>query len=430
METLFSVLIVWSYFANLQLKFGIPLCFCFLLYETGLRWQFIPSLFFAIELYLLSYQGSNLIFSPSWLIYLFILSLALPFTIRVPTLPRPKYSEVGISTAHKKYWVLYPAVKGDTTQEWTKNTHKWVSVADYPLLLQNAIQLSYLPRWALNDLKTVDTHLTLDAPVLPRTEKKYPVVLFSHGLKGAPPMYITIAQELATRGFVVFSVFHSDGSSYLNFDYSIKIDDHEKRNFQVNVRSNDLIEVLNELEKQAEKFNFDPNQIALVGHSFGSASICKTAIRDKRIKCVVGLDPWLFPLSDKDFTDALPIPAIFLTSQEWQWDDNIERMRKILSKNGGRIVYIKKILHLNFSDSPYLAPQFLLKKMAIIGESDRDEVLEMMGILMASSLSSLLNLQENSYQEYISKGDELLKLKKHEFLVEDVPSGATKQEEI
>jgi hypothetical protein len=90
------------------------------------------------------------------------------------------------------------------------------------------------------------------------------------------------------------------------------MDDHEKRNFQLNVRSNDLIEVINELERvgmrilfflfspsssfssliyslldrfsysAADKYHIDCNQIALVGHSFGSASICKTSIRDKR----------------------------------------------------------------------------------------------------------------------------------------------------
>jgi hypothetical protein len=43
--------------------------------------------------------------------------------------------------------------------------------------------------------------------------------------------------------------FYLSGSSYLNFDASIKIDDHLKRNFQVNVRANDIIKVLDELEK-------------------------------------------------------------------------------------------------------------------------------------------------------------------------------------
>lgn len=48
-------------------------------------------------------------------------------------------------------------------------------------------------------------------------------------------------------------------------------------------------------------------------------------------------------------------------------------MKRILRNStfGGEIIYIKKIAHLNFSDSPYLAPQFILKLMKVIGQADR-----------------------------------------------------------
>lgn len=62
-------------------------------------------------------------------------------------------------------------------------------------------------------------------------------------------MYITIAQELATRGFVVCSVYHNDGSSYLQLTHDIKIDDFEKRNIQVNIRASNLVSALDEMEK-------------------------------------------------------------------------------------------------------------------------------------------------------------------------------------
>jgi hypothetical protein len=32
---------------------------------------------------------------------------------------------------------------------------------------------------------------------------------------------------------------------------------------------------------------------------------------------VIGLDPWLFPLSEKDFEAGLTVPAIFLASHEY-----------------------------------------------------------------------------------------------------------------
>jgi hypothetical protein len=36
-----------------------------------------------------------------------------------------------------------------------------------------------------------------------------------------------------------------------------------------------------------------------MGHSFGGVTALKTGLDDKRVKGIVCLDPWLFPLEDK-----------------------------------------------------------------------------------------------------------------------------------
>jgi hypothetical protein len=64
-----------------------------------------------------------------------------------------------------------------------------MSSQDYPLFLENGVQLNFLPSWALNDLKLVSTNLISNSHILTKRDInnqpiKYPVIIFSHGLKG------------------------------------------------------------------------------------------------------------------------------------------------------------------------------------------------------------------------------------------------------
>ena len=45
----------------------------------------------------------------------------------------------------------------------------------------------------------------------------------------------------------------------------------------------------------------DMDKIIVAGHSFGGSTAIKTAWEDKRVKCVLTMDPWLLPIQ-KTFT--------------------------------------------------------------------------------------------------------------------------------
>jgi hypothetical protein len=42
-----------------------------------------------------------------------------------------------------------------------------------------------------------------------------PVILFSHGLYGLPELYASLCEDIASHGFVVAAVHHTDGSSFV-----------------------------------------------------------------------------------------------------------------------------------------------------------------------------------------------------------------------
>ena len=44
------------------------------------------------------------------------------------------------------------------------------------------------------------------------TSKRLPVVIFSHGLGGTPDIYQSIIMDLASRGYIVVAVEHTDHS--------------------------------------------------------------------------------------------------------------------------------------------------------------------------------------------------------------------------
>lgn len=127
-ELIFCLIILISYFID-SITLTIPLFFCFVLWETGLRWQFVPVSFVSVEIFLnyfgmclileisfLSYYlGYGLIFNSSSLAYLFLVSLFIPILLPVPILPKPKKHSVGINTSlSQNFIVVYPSQESKT----------------------------------------------------------------------------------------------------------------------------------------------------------------------------------------------------------------------------------------------------------------------------------------------------------------------------
>lgn len=241
------------------------------------------------------------------------------------------------------------------------------------------------------------------------TTEKLPVAVFSPGLGGNRLIYQTICSDLASYGVVVGVLEHADQSSsatyYLSEDDGSNTGDRntcpataagtkvwieflhgvhkrpnefEIRNGQVTARARECTQLLTHLEElnsgvfqpvssQIDLSSFqnrlDLDKVALLGHSFGGATVLKTVSKDKRFKVAVGLDVWTLPLDKEVYTNIdKSLPMMFLNTETFQWPSQVADLRKLDADdddqdgNCGERVWIttKGTVHQSQSDAPFL----------------------------------------------------------------------------
>src|SRR5437764_3446851 len=142
-------------------------------------------------------------------------------------------------------------------------------------------------------LTSVVVHAREGVP-LADSPKRFPVILFAAGSQQIPSEYSCLAEDLASRGFVVvgYGPTVMGGKTWRN----------------------DLTQVLDQLgvwntTKQHLFFGrLDLDRIGAFGHSFGASAISIIAAYDKRLKAIVLIDGGGRP------EDARTIPALILNS--------------------------------------------------------------------------------------------------------------------
>lgn len=81
------------------------------------------------------------------------------------------------------------------------------------------------------------------------------------------------------------------------------------------------------------------SSLAIFGHSFGGATTLNALAKDKRLKCGICLDAWLFPLGEEAY-ENIDKPILFINSYSFQWSKNIKRIQRILSGNNGKFAFV------------------------------------------------------------------------------------------
>jgi dienelactone hydrolase len=184
---------------------------------------------------------------------------------------------------------------------------------DIPLtLIQEAIQ--QLRPWAKSN------------PAFASKVSNAPIVLMSHGFGSNPEEYESLAEELASFGYVVAGVNHTYDSNvnmYLPGFPAFSAKDTENVKLHLNgdvfgkhVRnwSYDLRLTLTALEgfnKQADHVLFgklNTGRVASIGHSLGGAASVVAAYLDKRIDCAANLDGSLWEIG----VDQMPTKPVLL----------------------------------------------------------------------------------------------------------------------
>jgi len=356
----------------------------------GFYWQFVPAWVLIAILAVLSLANAKL---PSGLAGIAArvclagaaLIVIAPFTLflPVPVLPKPA-GPYAVAT-HIFRWVDEARAEANTPL--LDDKRNVIAQAWYPTaadakekhstymdgLKSLPPQVSILPGFMLKSFGAIDTHADL-APIL--KDKRWPIVIFSHGYGATRSSYSSLAAGLASRGYVVVTLDHpyesaitelADGSIVADandFPYSgtqAERDAYMAARLATRVR--DISFVIDQLSRPAELGDFsrylDLDHIAAIGHSFGGAASVAAAQDDMRIKAASNIDGTLY---DKEWEKTLRQPFLLLDSDHVETghsEENIAHNSALLDNltGPGWAFKIHNANHYSFTDLPlFFAP--------------------------------------------------------------------------
>jgi hypothetical protein len=234
-----------------------------------------------------------------------------------------------------------------------------------------------LPSWFLDHTRYSLSHAGLSLPLAAGT---FPVIIYSHGWEGVRTIALNQIEDLVSNGYIVIAPDHTygaaatvlgDGEVVLQDDDALpdpaEVDQKtydEAATTLVATFAGDLVTILNELD-EGEDGAFseivagaDLNRIGLYGHSAGGGAVVKTCLADERCDAVLGMDPWVEPLTEEDLRLDMTKPALYMRSEGWVDTPNDALLRGIAAR-GASVTYwlgVEGAEHSDFVMTPLLSP--------------------------------------------------------------------------
>ncbi len=207
---------------------------------------------------------------------------------------------------------------------------------------------------------------------------KMPVLIFSHGWGVNPAEYRPLLEELASHGYIVFSLNHPSSSGYAPFSPNPPIfddrneagcEDPKKFASELDRITSIQVDNIHFVADYIRKKEGNETPIVLAGHSLGGASSIIAARNDPEIRGCINLDGGLRGGDKKSEGLKTPLLMIFADhlknatpeDQEWiakeyvpmlkDWTDLHENSKRIGDSYIGQI---KGTSHMDFSTGPML----------------------------------------------------------------------------
>ena len=278
-------------------------------------------------------------------------------------------------------WMWYPAASsGGPTAEYM------------PAALREALLRHMGPplRLLTHDLARVRVHAIHNAAF---AGGKYPVVLFKPGIGTLALDYTSLAEDLASHGFVVVAsdspfstavVVYNDGRVVGRTRTGHPVDEggpppsRDAIEKVLRVWVDDDRFILSQLLRMRE--HLDLESIGAYGHSFGGAAALQFCVEEPRCKGAVDIDG--APFGDVAQRTAIDKPLLFLLSDHANdrspQDDairaSIDAIRKRL-RNEPNYVVVAGSRHFNFSDDALTKNARVARLFGLIGPIDERRAL-------------------------------------------------------
>jgi len=268
---------------------------------------------------------------------------------------------------------------------------------DAPIATPAALSLAGLPRLnPLSHLHTIRSHSYPDAPIA-SSQARYPVVVFSHGYGSTPWQNSVQMEELASHGFIVFSVGHPYESAGLVFpDGHLLVGDGERMRAvfaqarEARTSSGDrphalldqsldlwvqdigrLVDHLESIDDGTSRdqglptplmaHRLDRSRLGVFGMSFGGSAAAEFCLRDDRCAAALNMDGRQHGRAE---TTPLDVPLLYFVREGNTLNDDIYGR-----STGDRYrVEVTGARHWNFSDASLVAP--ILELAGLLGRID------------------------------------------------------------
>lgn len=396
----------------------------------GYRWQMIP-LYVLTPLLGLS-SLIKITGTTDWkpiastlTVILLALAAALPALLPVPRIPAPSGPYPVGTTLYeltddsrkelysdkdepRRYMiqVWYPADAAETAER-----APWMANAE--IFAPAIARYIHLPDYFLDHLALVEIPAYLDAKVA-ESGAPFPVILFSHGWNGFNAQNTAQALELASRGFIVIGIQHTYGAVITVFEDGTIAWNNPKAlpqsgddpNYEEIARiladqwAGDMAYTLRILSNMAMDVRgswwgrLDLNRVGVYGHSTGGGAAIQFCGTDPRCKAVLGMDPFMRPVSAQVIENGVTQPAFFMFSQGWA-DDTDSRNNRLFNQfhpnvtNSLGAISIDGTMHYDFSDLPLLSP--IAPQLGLKGPLNGRRVTEIVNSYLVDFFEMTLN---------------------------------------
>jgi len=402
------------------------------LFSEGYRWQMIPIYVITAILGLVTLINikAPVDLKPlaSYLtLFLLVVSTALPALLPVPAIPTPSGPyPIGTriyeltDTSRKEIYsgkdearrfliqVWYPAEAGTSSEQ-----ARWMDKAEiYAPAVANQIKM---PAFFLDHLALVKVPAYKNATVA-KADKPFPIILFSHGWQGFNAQNTTQALELASHGFIVVGVQHTygavitvfpDGTIAPNNPDALPPDTTPTEEYENTAHildkqwAGDLGFTLDYLKSQNEDSSsafhnlLDLSRVGVYGHSTGGGAAIQFCGTDSRCKALLGMAPFMSPVSYEVINDGVTQPAFFMFSQLWEKNNVDSRNSELFNKliphvsNSLGVISIDGTDHYDFADLPLLSP--LAPQLGLKGPINGKRVVTIVDDYLLSFFEATLN---------------------------------------